>query len=38
MGKRLKITGIPVISLLLILFMGCGSKPSASYASFVKVQ
>lgn len=36
MGKRLKITGIPVISLLLILCMGCGSKPSASYASLVK--
>ncbi|MBT2765487.1 hypothetical protein [Paenibacillus sp. ISL-20] len=36
MGKRLIITGIPVISLLLILCMGCGSKQSASYASLLK--
>jgi hypothetical protein len=36
MGKRLKITGIPVISLLLILCMGCGSKQPASYASLLK--
>lgn len=36
MGKRLKITGIPIISLLLILCLGCGSKQSASYASLLK--
>ena len=36
MGKRLKLVGLPVISLLLILCLGCGSKQSASYASLVK--
>lgn len=35
MGNRLKLAGIPVISLLLILCMGCGSKQSASYASLL---
>ncbi|KZS47244.1 hypothetical protein AWU65_15565 [Paenibacillus glucanolyticus] len=33
MGNRLKLAGIPVISLLLILCLGCGSKQSVSYAS-----